>query len=300
MHFTRQQGFITDVPFIYHPHDLQHVHLPEFFSMRERKRRDVWYHHLSWRAETVVVTSTWARDDIVRHFRLPSSKVVVIPWAPPLEAYQPPTDDDVELLRRDLGIPTTFILYPAQTWPHKNHLNLVRALAQLRGEGLDVPLVLTGRETPFAERIRREAAAKSITDLIHWRGFVGGLELGALYKLARAVVIPSRFEAASAPLWEAFAAGVPAACSNVTSLPKQAGDAALIFDPDDVGGIAAAIRALWLDDGLREKLVENGHRQVGVFSWDRTARTFRALYRKVAGRELDEEDRNLLAAPPLL
>src|SRR4029077_12189294 len=93
---------------------------------------------------------------------------------------------------------------------------------------------------------------------------------------AGAVVIPSLFEAASAPLWEAFLAGVPAACSNVTSLPDQAGDAALVFDPDDIDAIGEAIRRLWFDEQLRERLITAGHRRVQEFSWGRAARLFRA------------------------
>jgi len=103
-------------------------------------------------------------------------------------------------------------------------------------------------------------------------------------------VIPTLFEAASFPLWEAFQAGVPAACSNVTSLPEQAGDAALVFDPRDERAIAAAIEQLWTDHELRLVLAIRGRQRVAAFTWERTARTFRALYRQCAGRRLTEDD----------
>ena len=121
-----------------------------------------------------------------------------------------------------------------------------------------------------------------------------------MYRLCRCVVIPTKFEAASGPLWEAFAAGVPAACSNVTSLPDQAGDAALLFDPCQPEEIAGAIHQLWRDEALRRSLVERGKRNVARFTWERTARIFRAHYRRIANRCLSEEDHTLLAAPPLL
>ena len=81
--------------------------------------------------------------------------------------------------------------------------------------------------------MRRLARDLGVADLVHWLGFVPTSDLRGLYRLATGVAIPSRFEAASGPLWEAFAAGTPATCSNVTSLPRQAGDAAIVFDPDD-------------------------------------------------------------------
>ena len=114
------------------------------------------------------------------------------------------------------------------------------------------------------------------------------------------MLIPSKFEAASFPLWEAFLAGVPAACARVTSLPAQAGDAALLFDPDDVDEIGATLLRLWSDAGLRSTLASRGRKAVQAFTWSRTAALFRAHYRRIAGRPLTEEDVRLLSAPPLL
>jgi glycosyltransferase involved in cell wall biosynthesis len=111
-------------------------------------------------------------------------------------------------------------------------------------------------------------------------------------------VIPSRFEAASGPLWEAFEAGTPAACSNVTSLPEQAGDAAIVFDPDDVDAIADALLRLWTDSELRSALVTKGSERIRAFTWARTARTYRALYRRLGDQPLTNDDEGLLSAEP--
>lgn len=114
--------------------------------------------------------------------------------------------------------------------------------------------------------------------------------------MARAVVIPSLFEAASAPLWEAWRAGTPVACSNVTSLPEQAGAAAIVFDPHDLSQIAAATLQLWTEDDVRNRLIAAGRERVGSFTWLRTARIFRAHYRRLAGRDLTADDRELIDA----
>jgi len=135
---------------------------------------------------------------------------------------------------------------------------------------------------------------------VRFLGFVTPRQLRTLYGLARAVVVPSLFEAASAPLWEAFASEVPAACSNVTSLPEQAGDAALVFDPRQPAEITAAVVRIWRDEGLRAQLVDRGRARVRAYTWERTARHFRAHYRRLAGRLLDDTDRAILTAPPIL
>jgi glycosyltransferase involved in cell wall biosynthesis len=99
-------------------------------------------------------------------------------------------------------------------------------------------------------------------------------------------------------VFEAFSAGVPVACSDVTCLPRQVGDAAILFDPREPGAIADALVRLWSDAELRARLASRGRERVARFTWDRTARTYRALYRQVGGRQLSAEDRELLDAPP--
>lgn len=300
VHFTFQDGFRTSVPSVYQPHDLQHVHLPQFFTLRQRRAREATYSVLCAQAAAVAVSSTWVKEDVVRHLRLPSSKVQVVPLAPIVDYYVEPGQEAIaETLRRH-ALPGAFALYPAQTWPHKNHALLLEAVALLRDRHqLLVPIVCPGRRTEHAATILARARQLGIEESVHLIGFVSSEELQALYRAARCAIIPTLFEAASFPLWEAFRNGVPAACSAVTSLPAQAGDAALVFDPRDVGAVARALRALWTDEPLRTRLVARGHARVSAFTWERTARVYRALYRRVAGRAT-AEDEALLEAPPAL
>ena len=119
-------------------------------------------------------------------------------------------------------------------------------------------------------------------------------ELRAIYSLSQFVVVPTLFEAASGPLFEAWQEGVPVACSNVTSLPEQAREAALLFDPFSVDAISTAVRKLASDDRLRAELIRKGGERIQGFSWERTAKAYRALYRKSARQELTDEDRRIL------
>ncbi len=299
VHFLNQAGFLTALPSIYHPHDLQHRHLPEFFSDEERKRRDGWYESLSRQASMVAVASTWIRDDVIAQFGLPAEKVHVVPWAAPLPAAAS-SEPTSSRPTSTLALPDRFILYPAQTWAHKNHIGLVRAIGLLHRRDVSVPVVFTGRRTDHASEVDAAIAAEGVSEMVTWAGFVEPEELSSIYRRATAVVIPTRFEAASGPLWEAFAAGVPAACSRVTSLPEQAGDAALLFDPDDVSEMAVIVERLWRDESLRRELVERGRAQLAPFTWQRTARMFRAHYRRLAGRTLQPDDASLIASPAIL
>jgi glycosyltransferase involved in cell wall biosynthesis len=301
MHFPYQHAFPTPLPTIYHPHDLQHLHLPQFFTKSEINRREATYRRACAAAAMIAVTSTWVKNDLMAQYGISPEKISVIPLAPVLDSYPTPTDDDVAATKVRLDLPETFAFYPAQTWPHKNHLGLLRALRKIRDRGgPEIPFVFSGHRNLHYPDIEAFVKSSRLQDVVRFVGFVSPTELQVLYRLARCVVIPTKFEAASFPLWEAFSAGVAAASSNVTSLPEQAGDAALLFDPDSSDDMAAAIDRLWNDSELRRLLIAKGRARVEAFSWDRTARTFRAHYRRLAGRPLSHEDQGLVASTPIL
>ena len=299
VHFPRQDGYLTQIPSIFHPHDLQHVHLPDFFTAAERRHRDLWYRTLAKQASLVSVTSEWGKRDLVANLGLPPGKIAVIPLAPALAAYGSPlVDTERERLLGSLGIVRPFALYPAQTWPHKNHLRLVGALRKLHDRGVIVDLMCTGAPNEHTAAVETAVGSAGLREHLRLLGYVSEDQLKALYASARCLIMPTLFEAAGGfgPVAEAFLAGVPVACSNVASLPEQVGDAALLFDPLDEDAIAGALERLWTDAGLRDELVRRGRQNIRHFSWDRVARTFRAHYRKLAGRPLDPDDVALLDA----
>ena len=295
VHFATQAGFLTDVPSVYQPHDLQHLHFPEHFDAVTRLRREATYRPLCEQARVVVAMTEWGKRDLVEHYGLDPGKVHVVPWAPVLDAYPSPTPADLAEVAKKHALPEAFLLYPAQTWQHKNHLRLLEALAAVRrSEGVTIRLVCTGRQTGFFSRIQERANELGIAPHVRFLGFVSAAELRALYELARGLVFPSLFEGWGMPVTEAFRAGVPVACSEIGPLTEHVGDAALLFDPRDTDEIASAVSRLWSDEALRERLVESGTQRVAPLSWTRTARIFRAHYHRIADHRVTDEDRELL------
>jgi glycosyltransferase involved in cell wall biosynthesis len=295
LHQTLQSGFRTQVPCIYMPYDLQHLHLPRLFSARLRRRKGLEYPALANAAEAVVAISHWGKDDLVRAFGLRRDKVRVVHLAPAVDGCPEPTQAELAASRERLGIDGPFAFYPAQTWPHKNHLGLLDALAWLRDHAsLRVPVVFCGHQNAFFPSILRRVRKLRLEDQVRFVGFVSPVEVKALYRLARLLVFPSLFEGFGMPVVEAFRMGVPVACSNATSLPEVAGDAAVLFDPADPAAMARAIAEVWTSEARRRQLVERGLRRGESFSWAETARRFRALYRLIGRRPLDDRDRALL------
>jgi len=298
VHFPTQEGYLTDLPSIYQPHDLQHLHLPQFFPAAELAWRTLAYPVYCARADLVLVESSWTKEDVVRQYAIAPDKIAVCPFPPATTGYREPAADEIADLKRKLPA-SQFIFYPAHTWPHKNHLKLIEGLALLKASGIEVPLVCTGRATPLFAEIQATVERLGLSGQVRFLGYLSETEIKALYRLCTAVVVPTRFESVSFPIWEAFEAGKPVACSTVTSLPMQVGDAGLLFDPEDPAAIAEAIKALWLDPALRDRLGTLGTQRLLQFSLEGMAMHMRAIYRSLAG-SLSARDQEILAAAPLI
>lgn len=298
MHFTMQNGFLTDVPSIYQPWDLQHLHLPEFFTAEQRAWRERTYRAYSDQAALLVVASGWVKRDVAALYGVALDRIAVVNVPPPTAAYSEPTRVETLEIARRLHLPEKFVYYPAQTWPHKNHVRLLEALGQLRAQGIVVPLVCSGSPNESSAQVVATADRLGLADDVHFLGFVEPAAVQVLYRTARGLVFPSLYEGWGLPIVEAFQAGLPVACSNVTSLPELVGDAALVFDPYDPGAMAASIRSVWTDDALATELARRGREVIRRFDWHMTALTMRAHYRKVAGYIQTAEDAELLAHVP--
>lgn len=296
IHFVFQDFVLCALPTIYNPHDLQHLHYPQFFRLSTIAWRETIYQAGCHLANTVVVGSHWVKQDVVRQYGVNPDKVQIIPLAPPTEVYPDTTPKILAEVKFKYQLQVPFAFYPAMTWEHKNHLRLLEALAYLRDKkGLIVRLVCTGKRfSHIWPRIEERLSTLKLDNQVQFLDVVPTTELRAIYQLAQFVVVPTLFEAASGPVVEAWLEGVPVACSNVTSLPEQSGDAALLFDPFSIEAIADAVRRMATDRHLRDDLARRGKRRLKVFSWERTAKAYRAVYRRAARHPLTDEDRWLL------
>lgn len=149
--------------------------------------------------------------------------------------------------------------------PGKNHIKLMEAYEKLYKENPSLPhLICAGGDWDGAPAVHARHAESPARDRIHFTGFVADGDLPGLVANAEACIYPSLYEGFGIPVIEAMACGVPVACSNTSSLPEVAGDAAVLFDPSSPDDIANEIRAL-LD--CREMYVERGLKRASGFTW---------------------------------
>jgi glycosyltransferase involved in cell wall biosynthesis len=295
IHFPYQAFCRTALPSIYNPHDLLHLHYPQFLSSAEVVYREVVYRSACNESSAVVVESEWVRGDIVERYGLKKRKIKNIFMGSPTELYSDISEETLRRVKSRFTLPDSFAFYPAQTWPHKNHMRLVDAVKLVRdSRGINVNVVCAGHKNDHWPVIEQRVKELGVEDLISFLGFVNETELRALYRLAQFVVFPSLFEGGGFPVLEAFTEMTPLACSTATSLPEYAGQAALFFDASSAASIASALERMVTDQPLRMRLRQEGIKRAGTFDWGTTAKTYRAVYREVAGRELTEEDQCLL------
>jgi glycosyltransferase involved in cell wall biosynthesis len=291
LHITYPLNFVrSSIPTIVTMCDLQHRHLPEFFPPKAMQWRDAIYPRIFDQAEAIITIARFCKDDIVNHYGVIPSKVQVVPLASPFEAYPPTSESSRGAVIRKYGLTREFMLYPALTYPHKNHVRLLEAVALLRNEHLCPLLVCTGTQRHHWPIIEQRIRDLDLADHVRFLGFVSVSELTAIFDLAQFVVLPSLFEGAGLPLLEAFRANKAVACSDITAFREYGGEAPLFFDPIDRFSIADAIRAIATSADLRATLALRGSQRGAEFSWSRTARLHRAVYRKVAGQGLSSEE----------
>jgi len=285
VHFPTQDAYLTELPSIYQPWDLQHSHHPEFFSKTEVTLRDRFYSAFCQRARYVCVQTNWGKRDLVENLQVPSEKIEVIGWGSVLEAYKTPSAVAVGATAKKYRLPSQFFFYPAVTWPHKNHEVIIRALGILkRQHARSVDVYFSGLCNHFRAHLDALALDLRVSERVHFLGFIPAEELQSLFAQATALVFASKFEGFGLPILESFQSRLPVLCSNATVLPEVAQDGALYFDPDSPTELAGRMKQILDDVELRKRLVEQGLRVLSRYSIKDTAARFQALYERTAAR----------------
>jgi len=235
----------------------------------------------------VLTVSESSKRDIVNFARVPAERVTVTPLAADHGTYFPgDRQAATEIIRSNYPIKAPHILYTSRLeHPGKNHVRLIQAFDLLK-EREDLPhlLVLAGSDWSGSEAVHEAAARAKFSNDIIFPGFVASAHMADLYRAADAFVFPSLYEGFGLPILEAMACGVPTACSNISSMPEVAGDAAPTFNPENIEEIAAVLQRLLCDVTFQKDTRERGITRAAGFNWERTARMTLDVFEKV-GRQ---------------
>lgn len=274
-----------DLPTVYSIHDIQQVHYPEFFTDEELREREVAFGNCVEHAAVIQASSRYMREDFCEHFaKLDESNVEVIPEGVDLDLFarRQPENDVVA----KYGLPASFLFTPAQLWPHKNHLTILRALKRLRDRGVVLPWVLTGAEYSAADRIFEFVAQNDLEEQVFHLGVVPMEDVIALHQSARFLVTASLYESSSIPILEAAAAGTPIVAGRIPPHEEFAEHLELrLFPPTDDVELARVLEEAWDDDETNEAQVAANGAGVRGYSWDNAALLYLRLFERIASRE---------------
>jgi glycosyltransferase involved in cell wall biosynthesis len=272
-------SFEAGVPYIMAVHDLQHRIHPEFPEVAASGRwegREYIFRNGTRYALFVLVDSETGKEDVLKFYGpygVREDMVKVLPFlpAPYLSAV---SNEGIERVRRLYNLPERYLFYPAQFWPHKNHLRIIQALALLKEERqLAVDIVLVGTYDDWLkEKTYRQvmslARKKGLEPRVHYLGYVPDKDMSALYAGAVALIMPTFFGPTNIPPLEAWALDCPVLTSDIRGIKEQMGDAAVLVDPTSIASIAGGIYRLWTDDGLRRTLVDQGRKRLASYGPD--------------------------------
>jgi glycosyltransferase involved in cell wall biosynthesis len=257
-----------NIPFITVVWDLQHrlqPYFPEVTAGQQAFLREGVYRALLPRASMVIAGTEAGRDEIVRFYGVAPERIRILPHPTPSFAL---AASGAPIGPRPAGAPDgDYLYYPAQFWPHKNHVNLLEAVRLLRErDRLPLLLALSGADQGNLSFVKETAARLGIADAVRWLGFVPREDLVGLYRHAFALTYVTFFGPENLPTLEAFALGCPVVASDVSGAREQLGDAALLVDPRSPEQIAAAVTRLHAHPSERAALVERGRARARRFT----------------------------------
>jgi glycosyltransferase involved in cell wall biosynthesis len=271
-HPTYYDGYFLDhiknKPFVLTVHDLTHQIFPEYFSPKwtdkNKKMLD--------EAARIIVVSENTKKDLIEYFDTNSNKIDVVYLASSILI-------GANMYTNEKMPPklNKYLLFIGSRASYKNFYFFAQAIVPLLREDNDLRLLCTGDKFTDDELFYFTKLGIASSVVHH---YASERELPALYKNAVAFVYPSLYEGFGMPILEAFACGCPVVCSQASSFPEIAGNAAIYFEPKDKQSIYQSIYSILNDSILRTNLVAKGFQQLEKFSWLKTVNQTLEVYAK--------------------
>lgn len=291
-HATRPPSVTTlfdAIPFLFpeytpSPHARLSIHLLHRIAISASRR--------------IITISQSAAHELTHFFPAIASRLTVVPLAAD-PAFTPQAESHIARIRARFDLPPRFALYLGSNKPHKNLERLIEAWRVISNWRLEIgdwdespisnlqspiPLIIAGHQDARYPEAQTRAQALGITPWVRFIGSVSDAQAAALYSACDLFVYPSLHEGFGLTVLEAMACGAPVTCSNRSSLPEVAGDAALLFDPEQPRAIAEACLRVLCDDALRARLRMRSLERAAKFSWRQTARQTVDVYRNALKR----------------
>ncbi|MFH1233605.1 MAG: glycosyltransferase family 1 protein [Patescibacteria group bacterium] len=261
------------IPVINIIYDLQHRINPQFPEVSKNginRMREYFYRRMTKNSDRILADSETGKRDIIRFYNFPADKIVILPFLAPKYLIADITTEEAIKILATYKLPEKFLFYPAQLWPHKNHLNILKAINKLKDSGLTVNAVFCGTkkdEFGVYKQMEKYINENNLCSQIFYLGYVDNKIISALYRLAVAMIMPTFFGPTNIPVLEAWKVGCPVIYSDIPGCREQLCDAGLLINPNCYKDIATKITLIWNNDPLRQELIAKGKKQLGKWTY---------------------------------
>ena len=256
------------IPVIY---DINFEHKPEDIALKNRIYYRFFTKRFAKKAKRIATISEYSKRDIADFYKIDTTLIDNVSCGINSN-FSPLSNEEIIAVRDKWSKGKPYFFFVGSMHPRKNIKRLIDGfnLFKERTQS-DFKLVLAGSLLWQKTDIEDSYINSQYKDDIIFTGRLSDADLQKVLGAAYALSFVPIFEGFGLPIVEAFQSGVPVICSNVTSMPEVAGDAALMVDPFNIDSIANGMNKLADNNDLRNELIDKGHQQKKLFSWSRTA-----------------------------
>ncbi|MBU1927526.1 glycosyltransferase family 4 protein [bacterium] len=261
--------YIGNKPFVLTVYDMIHEKFSDMFSptdkTTEQKRL------LVEKATKIIAISQSTKKDLIELFGTDESKIEVVYLG---NSMFPKSNITLEY-----EIPKKYLLFVGSRGVYKNFERFINSITELLNQDKELFVLCTGGGKFSNSEIEQFKELGILKQILQFN--LDDDSLAYFYKNALAFIFPSLYEGFGIPVLESFACGCPLLCSDVSSLPEVAGEAACYFDPYSEESIRDAVLRVLDDMNLRKDLISKGYEQLKKFSWKQTAEQTKKIYESV-------------------
>lgn len=253
-------------------HDINFEHYPKDLPLKNRLYYRFFFHRFAEKATAIATVSEYSKKDIIKEYKVGADKISVI-YSDKNADFLPLTEQEIINVRKQYSNGQPYFFFIGSLHPRKNIVRLIQAFEMFKLQtSSNTKLLLAGNFLWDNSVIINELNNCSSKNDIVFLGRVSNEAIKQILPASLALMFVSTFEGFGVPIIEGFHSGVPVITSNTSSMPEIAGNAALLVNPFNIDEIKNAMQQISEDDTLRSRLIEKGHQQKLLFSWDDTAK----------------------------
>jgi len=268
----------SGIPSVVTVHDLIFMRFPKQFG---------WFNYYIYRAklkhacrvaDKIIAISQKTKDDLIELLQIDPEKIEVIYQGCDVAFDVTQTVAQKVAVKLKYNLPDKYLLSVGTIEQRKNLLLIAKALKDI---DKNLPLVVVGKTTRYADEVTAYLAANNLTQRVIILSNVGFDELPAIYQLASVFIYPSRYEGFGIPILEALNCGVPVIAATGSCLEEAGGPGSRYVEPDDAAGLAGEVNKLLASDGLRQAMITSGIAYAANFNDDKLALQLQQLYTNI-------------------